>query len=174
MSGDVAFSPSRVLREIVAKKDTYNISLQLCSPWIVVSHTPFPEFLRPIAFAVAGRKEAFKAHHVVKMYIHLRTFDDFTLPRINYNLPQSATICRRTGWQSFDSFTSSLYGYLVGEILMSDQGQVAQLCTQSTNSSFYGGSVLPQFTLEEVLQAWPLEKEDIDAVWKIADERFPD
>lgn len=174
MSGDVAFSPSRALREIVAKRDTYAISLQLCSPWIVVSDRPFPEFLRPIAFAVAGRREAFKAHHVVKMYIHLQTFDDFTLPRMNYNGPRLSRVCRRTGWQSFDSFTSSLYGYLVGETLMSDRGQVAQLCTQSTNSSFYSGSQLPQLTFEEVLQVWPLEKEGIDAICGIADERFPD
>lgn len=177
MSGD-AFSPDKVLRKIVLDRDAYVIKLKLCPPW----HAPvgvfgFPEFLRPISFAVAGRKEAFKAYYAIKTFIHMRTAEDFTLTCLAPRQPwYSSKSLSTTGWRAENSFTDSLYGYLAAETLTSTEGDVISLRAQAKSSSFYtnSGQEIGQFTFEEVLQAWPLSEREVEAICKFADGLFPD
>jgi len=170
VSPKIPKAPITILNEIQTGKDICAITMDRVHPWqFAIFERPDYNFLFPFRLLVAGKKEAWQAYEAIRFSIssrlnslnreiHYNSSFHLAKARLESNLRSPIkNVC----WKDFPpTLRTNLYGVETSSVLSGDQGGFLFLRVERTQSSFYytSGREIGLFTLEEILQAWPVEE----------------
>ncbi len=170
MSPKAPKAPVTILNEIQTGKNICAITMERVYPWqFATFERPDHNFLFPFRLFVAGKKEAWQAYEAIRLSIssrlnslnreiHYNSSFPLAKARLGSNLRSPI---KNVYWRDFPpTLRTNLYGVEASSLLSGDQGDFFFLKVEHTHSSFYytSGREIGLFTLEEILQAWPVEE----------------